>query len=208
MNTRLANFLSVALHPLLMPTFLFILLMFLAPIPLGAESLGIMMKLAVVGLIFVYTFAVPAYIVYLLQRWGIIESIRLENLKDRRLPYFITAIIYAGLGYFLYTKNSLLFPCGFILWSIAVVIFCVGIISFWWQISAHAAGIGGVIGALAGIFIHLGESSLFYPLLFIIVLAGYVISARLALNAHTSAQVGVGFVLGLSLSLGAVFMFF
>ena len=208
MNTRLANFLSVALHPLLMPTILFLLLLFIAPIPLGAEPLELLMKLAVVGFVFIYTFALPAYFVYLMKRWGLISSLKLENLKDRRLPYFVTSIIYTALGYFLYSKNSMLFPCGYILWSIAAVILCVGIISLWWQISAHAAGVGGMIGALAGILVQLGEQNLFFPLLFMVILSGYVISARLALNAHTPAQVGAGFLLGLGISLASIFMLF
>jgi len=208
LNTRLANFLSVALHPLLMPTILFLLLLFIAPAPLGAESLEMFMKLAVAGFVFIYTFALPAYFVYLLKRWGMITSLKLENLKDRRLPYFITSIIYTALGYFLYSKNSMLFPCGFILWSIAAVILCVGIVSLWWQISAHAAGVGGMIGALAGILVRLGEQNLFFPLLFLVILSGYVISARLALNAHTPAQVGAGFLLGFGLILLSIFVLF
>ena len=198
----------MAFHPLLMPTILFLLLLFIAPTPLGAEPLELLMKLAVAGFVFIYTFAIPAYIVYLMKRWGLISSLKLENLKDRRLPYFVTAIIYTVLGYFLYSKNSMLFPCGFILWSIAAVILCVGIISLWWQISAHAAGVGGMIGALAGVLVHLGEQNLFFPLIFLVILSGYVISARLALNAHTPAQVGAGFLIGLGLSLASIFVFF
>jgi hypothetical protein len=198
----------VALHPLLMPTILFLLLLFIAPIPLGAEPLELLMKLAVVGFVFIYTFVLPAYFVYLMKRWGLISSLKLENLKDRRLPYFVTSIIYTALGYFLYSKNSMLFPCGYILWSIAAVILCLGIISLWWQISAHAAGVGGMIGALAGILGQLGEQNLFFPLLFMVILSGYVISARLALNAHKPAQVGAGFLLGLGISLASIFMLF
>jgi hypothetical protein len=198
----------VAFHPLLMPTILFLLLLFIAPTPLGAEPLELLMKLAVAGFVFIYTFAIPAYFVYLMKRWGLISSLKLENLKDRRLPYFVTAIIYTVLGYFLYSKNSMLFPCGFILWSIAAVILCVGIISLWWQVSAHAAGVGGMIGALAGILVQLGEQNLFFPLLFLVILSGYVISARLALNAHTPAQVGAGFLIGLGLSLASIFVLF
>jgi hypothetical protein len=191
-----------------MPTILFLLLLFIAPIPLGAEPLELLMKLAVVGFVFIYTFVLPAYFVYLMKRWGLISSLKLENLKDRRLPYFVTSIIYTALGYFLYSKNSMLFPCGYILWSIAAVILCLGIISLWWQISAHAAGVGGMIGALAGILGQLGEQNLFFPLLFMVILSGYVISARLALNAHTPAQVGAGFLLGLGISLASIFMLF
>jgi hypothetical protein len=191
-----------------MPTFLFLILFFLAPTAIGAESIGFLFKITFIAFTFFYTFALPAYFIYLLKRWGIIGSLKLENLRDRRLPYFITAIIYTVLGYIIYAKNSMLFPCAYILWSIAVVVFFVAIISLWWQISAHAAGIGGMIGALAGILVQFGETELFIPLLCLIILAGYVIAARLALNAHTSRQVETGFLLGVVLSLASVYLLF
>lgn len=208
MNTRLANFISVVLHPLLMPTFLFLILFSLAPTVIGAESLGFLFKIGFIAFTFFYTFALPAYFIFLLKRWGIIGSIKLENLSDRRIPYFLTAAIYAIVGYIILSKNSVLFPCAYILWSISIVIFFVAIISLWWQISAHAAGIGGMIGALAGIMIQFGETALFIPLLCLILLAGVIISARLALNAHTSSQVGMGFLLGVISSLSSVYVFF
>jgi hypothetical protein len=208
LNTRFANFLSVVLHPLLMPTFLFLLLFSLAPTAIGAESLGLMFQVLFIGFTFFYTFLLPAYFIYLMKRWGIIGSLKLENLRDRRWPYFITATIYAILGYIIYSKNSMLFPCAYILWSIAAVIFVVAIISLWWQISAHAAGIGGMIGAMAGIMLQFGENDLFFPLLILIFLAGLLISARLKLNAHTPAQVGAGFLLGVMLSLASVYLLF
>jgi hypothetical protein len=191
-----------------MPTFLFLILFSLAPTAIGAESLGFLFQVLFISFTFFYTFALPSYFIYLLKRWGVISSLKLENLRDRRWPYFITTIIYAILGYIIYSKNSLLFPCAYILWSIAVVIFFVAIISLWWQISAHAAGIGGMIGAMAGIMLQFGESDLFFPLLTLIFLAGLLISARLKLNAHTPAQVGAGFLLGVVLSISAVYLLF
>jgi len=65
-----------------------------------------------------------------------------------------------------------------------------------------------MIGALAGIIIKFGETSLFIPLLYIIILAGYLIAARLQLNAHTPAQVGAGFLLGVILSVSSVMILF
>lgn len=208
MNTRLATFLSVVLHPLLMPTFLFLTLFFLAPVSLGLEGMDPFFRWIVIGFVFIYTFAIPAYFIYLLKRWGFISSLKLETLQERRLPFLLTALIYGVLGYFLYTKNSSLFACAYILWSITAVILCVALISYRWQISAHAAGVGGVIGALAGIMINSGESALFMPLLFSMILAGYLLGARLQLNAHTPKQAWAGLFLGVVLSLLSVSYFF
>lgn len=191
-----------------MPTILFVILFFLAPTSLGVDAFDIRFKWFIIGMIFIYTFALPSYLIYLMYRWGMIQSLKLENLNERRLPYFLTAAIYGILGYFLFTKNAMLFPSAFILWSIAAVILLVGVISLWWQISAHAAGIGGMIGALAGLIVRYGESALFIPMLCVIVFAGFLIGARLQLNAHTPAQVSAGAVLGVSVSFVAVFVLF
>jgi hypothetical protein len=191
-----------------MPTFLFLILFFIAPTPLGADAINLKFKWFIIGLIFIYTFAMPSYLIYLLHRWKMIESLKLENLKDRRLPYLLTATIYGLLGYFIYSKNEMLFPTAYILWSIALVILMVAIISFWWQISAHAAGIGGMIGAIAGIMARFSETTLMIPLLCLIIFAGFLLSARLQINAHTPTQVSAGAVLGVLCSFVSVMILF
>ncbi len=146
--------------------------------------------------------------VYWFYKRGIIESLRMENLDDRKFPFFLTAIIYAIFGYFMYSKNVVLLPTAFIVWAIALVIFLVAIISLYWQISAHAAGMGGLVGITTMVMLRTGEESLFMPMLCLLILTGYLIAARLQLNAHTLRQVAVGFVLGLLASGGMVYLFF
>jgi membrane-associated phospholipid phosphatase len=191
-----------------MPTLLFTLLFFLAPTPIGVDYFDFKFKFLLLGFIFIYTFVAPSGVIYWLYRANIIKSLKMENLQDRRIPYLFTASIYAGLACFFYFKNPLLFPLAYILGSITLVILCVAIVSFWWQISAHSAGVGGNIGALAAIIIRFNEQLLFYPFLLLLILAGLLIAARLYLNAHTSAQVFIGFLLGIFVSVGSVFLLF
>lgn len=200
LNNRIANLLSYVLHPLLMPTYLFTILYFLAPTSVGADTLNIKFKLFALTIIFVYTFVFPSISIYWFYKRGLIESMKMENLNDRKFPFFLTACIYFILGYFLYSKNIFLYPSAYIIWAIALVILLVAIISLRWQISAHAAGIGGVIGIMAITLLRLGEDALYTPLIGTIILAGYLLSARLQLNAHTPAQVGAGVFLGFVVS--------
>lgn len=208
LNTRVANILSIILHPLLMPTYLFILLYFHTPSIVGGNMLELKSKLFLLGLIFVYTFIFPALMVFWLYKRGLIESIRMEKLDDRKFPFFLTASIYVILGYFMYSKGIVLLPSSFIVWAIALVIFLVALISLRWQISAHAAGMGGLVGIVALIMLKTSEDGLFTPLLCLLILSGYLISARLQLNAHTLRQVGAGFVLGMIAAGGMVLYFF
>jgi hypothetical protein len=191
-----------------MPTYLFILLYFYTPSIVGGNTLELNSKLFLLGFIFVYTFVFPAIAVFWFYKRGLIESIRMETLDDRKFPFFLTASIYAILGYFMYSRNVVLLPSSFIVWAIALVIFLVAVISLRWQISAHAAGMGGLVGIVAAIMFQTNEDRLFTPLLGLLMLSGYLIAARLQLNAHTLRQVGAGFVLGILAAGGVVFYFF
>lgn len=211
MTSRFAHFLSAVLHPLLMPTFLFGLLLFRVPTVLGLDAFSPSLRLSILVLVFVGTFMVPSLLIYYLYRSGYVSSLQLTTLADRRLPYFLSALVYFITAY-LFTFQmqglSTLAPeIGIIIGSIAVSILFVGIISLSWQISAHGVGIGGVVGVIGSLMLKFGLTDLFVPLLLLVMLSGFVASARLRLNAHTPAQVGAGLALGLLVSLLTVSWF-
>jgi hypothetical protein len=81
------------------------------------------------------------------------------------------------------------------------------IITFFWKISVHSLGIGGIVGILLIISSMVPESPVNYLLLAAILISGIVLSARLKLQAHTQAQVYVGFLLGLFISFMIIFWF-
>ena len=194
-----------------MPTLLFGLLLFLAPGVLNVDMYGASLRLSLLVLIFVGTFAVPALLIYYLFRSGYVQSMQLTTLTDRRMPYFLTAFFYFFLAY-LFAFNmegiSTIAPqIGILIGSIAVSILLVGVISLSWQISAHGVGIGGIVGAVGGIVFKFGFNNLFLPFLVLVILSGLVASARLKLNAHTPAQVSAGVALGIGVSLSTVYWF-
>lgn len=192
-----------------MPTFVFGILLFQVPNVLGVDVYGPTIRLSLLVLIFVGTFGVPALLIYYLYRSGLIQTLQLTTLADRRLPFFLTALVYALLTYLFRFRMELISTIapeiGVLLGSIALSILLVGIISLYWQISAHSVGISGVVGILAGVMLKFSLTELFVPLLLSVLLTGLVGSARLRLNAHTPAQIGAGVVLGLIVSLAAVF---
>lgn len=209
MTTSFARLLSVVLHPLLMPTLLFGLLLFQVPAVLGMDAFAGSVRLSLLVLVFVGTFAVPSLLIYYLFRSGYVQSLYLNTLADRRLPFFLTALVYLFLAYlfaFRMEGISRLAPeIGILIGGIAVSILLVGIISLSWQISAHSVGISGVVGIIGSIMLRFSITDLFFPFLLLILLTGLVVSARLKLNAHTPAQVNAGLVLGLTVSFMTVY---
>ncbi len=192
-----------------MPTFVFGVLLFLVPNVLGVDVFSATLRTSLLLLIFVGTFGVPALLIYYLYRSGYVQTLHLTTLADRRLPFFLTAFVYAFLTFLFGFRMALISTVApeiaVLLGSITLSILLVGLISLYWQISAHSVGISGVAGIIAGVMLKFSQTDLFLPLLLSVLLTGFVGTARLRLNAHTPAQIGAGVLLGLCVSLVAVF---
>ena len=194
-----------------MPTFLFGILLFDVPSVLGMDIYSGSLRLSLLVLIFIGTFAVPSLLLYYLLRIGYIQSLQLHSLAERRLPYLLTGLVYLFVAYLFAFRMELISTIapeiGLLVGSSAVAILLVGLISLSWQISAHGVGLGGLIGLLGGFMYRFSLTDLFLPFIFLVLLTGFVASARLKLNAHTPAQINAGIGLGLVISLLTVFWF-
>jgi len=79
----------------------------------------------------------------------------------------------------------------------ALTVMVMALINLKWKISAHMAGIGGLIALVYQIHVQdLSAFDLFWLLSFIIILAGGLGSARLVLKRHDLVQVLAGVVVG------------
>lgn len=194
-----------------MPTLLLGLLFFITPDVLGVDVLTPTIRITLLGFVSMTTFVLPALGIYYLYRAGYVKSLHLDELADRRIPYLITTLIYIFATYFfsfsLPPLSEIAPEIGIILGSITVSIAMVALISLYWKISAHSVGIGGMLGAVLGIVVKFDHTNLLYSLLALILLTGFLISARLKLNAHTPAQVSAGLFLGICISLFTVWQF-
>ncbi|REA59960.1 hypothetical protein DSL64_16280 [Dyadobacter luteus] len=211
MINRIATFLSVVFHPLIITTYLFALLFLITPDLVGVSALELPAIGSLLLLIFLNTFVAPAVIIYYFHRFGLVSSLHVDNLRERRLPYLVTIIIY---GFATYLFGWQLQPIGELAPQISIILagvtfslLFVGAVSLFWKISAHATGIGGAVGMIVAFLMRFDETLLFIPLLMTIVTGGFLVSARLYLNAHTPAQVLAGVTGGLAIGLGTVFFF-
>ncbi|SDK58864.1 hypothetical protein SAMN05421823_1033 [Catalinimonas alkaloidigena] len=200
-----AFWVSVLLHPLLMPTLLYAVLFYFAPEQMAPVSPDIYDSL--LWLLFLMTCLLPAFISFTLYRTKAIRSLTLEDRTDRFLPIIFTALIYTGVTYLFQSRlrasPMLVLPIA----SIAITVLITALISYFWKISAHMVGICGVLGFLLGASYRFPQSDLLYPIAVVCVLAGVVGSARLALHAHTPAEVLGGSLLGVVLCALVVVLF-
>lgn len=212
MNNRIATILSVIFHPLILTTYLFALLFLLAPDLVGVSAFELPALGSLLLLLWLNTFIAPALMMFYFKKMGMITSLHVEHAAERRIPYLACVIIY-GLATYLFGWQ--LEPIGelapqisVILASVTLSLALIAMVSYFWKISAHATGIGGAIGMLSGLMIRFDESALLMPLLLTILIGGWLMSARLQLNAHTPPQIAAGVFCGLFVSSATVYFFF
>jgi membrane-associated phospholipid phosphatase len=189
---RLAKFISVIFHPLLMPTYGFILIF--CTKNYISTFLILRSKIVIIGITFLFTFIFPAINAMILLKMGRIRSLEMDSTKERLIPYGTTVLYYLALLYLFYQTNFLFIFKLVLLGATATIILTL-LINTKWKISAHTAGIGGVAGAVLGMLYRL-QIDVELIFFIVILIAGIVGYARLRLNAHTPAQVYSGFLLG------------
>lgn len=191
---KIAQAISLVFHPLLMPTIGILLLMntgfYFALISFEAKKYILL-------IVFTSTCVLPLIgigLLMLLTRF----KLDLDKHSDRILPFMSTAIFYY-LGYYLLGRLPI-FPIyrilliGSIL-TIALLMF----VSVKWKISAHLAGIGGLIGAMLALSLRLSINSSDL-LAGLILVAGILGSSRILLEKHTPLQVYAGFTAGFAVN--------
>lgn len=203
MEIRIAKLISYVLHPLLMPTYGFLLIFFSNNYISTFTAPEV--KLIVLGITFVFTFLLPAFNVLILLKTGRIKSLEMETNNERFLPYVSITLYYFALFYLFYNAG---FPNVFkiVVLGAAICLLLTLLINLKWKISAHAIGIGGTSGVVLGIMYRL-KLDMELMFLFTLFLAGIIGFARLKLNAHSPAQVYTGFLLGFIVELGLMIFY-
>lgn len=192
MFKKIAQSFSWTFHPLLMPSVGIFMLMYtesyLSYIPEQARNMIIL--LTAIGTFVLPLLTIP---VFLLQ--GKINSLQLDDRKERIYPMALTSIFYL-LTFFLFQRIPVFkFLHAFILGAFFSVL-AGTLISLKWKISAHMIGLGGLTGLVAMASIKL-DINLYYSLIGIVIATGLTGTSRLYLEAHTPSQVYTGYVTGL-----------
>lgn len=190
--TICSNILSWVFVPLLMPVYGIILIFSLSFLSYAPFHTKLIFTLIVFGA----NFVVPMLLVLLLKKLGLIDDIGLNGRRERLIPYIITILCLAGTGLFLYLKMAPLWVAMFYAGGALAGLINL-LINFRWKISAHAAGIAGVVAMLIQV-IKEGPSSegMEWWIVGAIIMAGLLGSARIWLGRHTLLQVLAGAAVG------------
>jgi hypothetical protein len=176
-----------------MPTLVFAMILFAVP---EATSIPEEFKERIFFLILLSTLVIPMVTIFGLKLSGTIKSLHMPEIRDRRVPFLITSIYFILTSWFLYQKSEL----DPVLW-LGMAVICASVIlltavSFFWKMSAHMTGLGGLLGVVLVLGSLFPNFKVLYPLLSVLVLCGIVASSRLYLQAHRPLEVYVGLAVG------------
>lgn len=181
---------SIIFHPLLIPTLGFFLLFnsgfYFSVLPWELQKYMLLV-------VFISTCVLPAISIFILSL-NPKFNLNMGKNTDRVLSLLISSVFYY-LGYHI-LKRLPIFPMYNVLLIGAVLIQIALLpISMRWNISVHAAAIGGLVGSISGLSFRLHENPILL-LSLVIFVAGLVGTSRLILQKHTQSQVYTGFSVG------------
>jgi hypothetical protein len=206
MSARLAYIVSIIFHPLLLPSGVVALLLYLSPtlIMVGNKEI----RLFLLQIAFSFTFLLPLIFMLTMKVLKVIDSLHLPDRRQRRLPFVAISLMYLMTAYlYHYLSNRLQIDERFLLTFLGICISLVvlTIITFFYKISAHVLAISGVFGGMLAMALRYKEITLAIPLAVTAVCVGLVISARLSLKAHSCQEVLWACCVGFPLNFAIIF---
>jgi hypothetical protein len=197
LERQFAKLISVLFHPLLIPVWAYLGLVWQADLIMLRIPYNMVWKLA--GLVFLTTFILPLLVIMLMLRFKMISSLQMPLRQERIAPLIVTAIFFFLTYYLLKTLEIAPVLYVYMLGATLLAIIA-SAITLWWKISLHMIGAGALTGAFAGLALLSPEA--FTMLLFVaIFISGLTGTSRLILSAHKPMEVYIGFLTGLALML-------
>jgi hypothetical protein len=213
-----AEFVSILFHPLWWSTYGLYLLLLLNPYLFGVRLASERSSLLIQ--VFVLTFVLPVFSIFLLKKLGFIQSYRLTERIDRIGPYLVTLVFYFWL--YINIRHDAQIPLVYTIFVLGALITLIGlfIANLFIKLSAHTAVMGGVI-AMTWITFTIFSPEAFTlrwqdmepvsiswrtVLISLIGLAGLIGSCRLYLEAHHRREIYLGYLIGI-ISQGIAFKF-
>ncbi len=192
LEEKLAHTISVLFHPLLIPSYVLILMLqmrvhFIMVLPDDYQYL-------LIGMVLLTTCVLPALIMLIMLKLKFVNSLQMETQQERVAPLIIMAVFFYATHYLLkqspYNNIFNLFMLG------ATILVLVSLLlNYITKISIHMVAIGGMLGTFIG-FALIFQYEMKTLLFALIIVAGLTAYARLRLGAHSQTQVYSGFLLG------------
>lgn len=188
----LATSISWILVPLMMPVYGMLLIFSLSILDIAPAGIRTVFTLIVAA----FNLVVPAILVWMLKKMGVVHDLGLNERRERLVPYLITVACMGATAFFMWYKGAPLWVAMFFAGG-ALAGLVNAVVNLRWKISAHAAGVAGIVALLVRIIKDgYPEPAAMVWLVVSILAAGLLGSARIWLGRHTVWQVLAGYAVG------------
>lgn len=126
------------------------------------------------------------------------------------MPFVFISLIYVVVTYLFHLHGRMNLNDNFLKFMVVIdMLVVIGTIAtFFFKVSIHSLSVWGLIGMLVPLMKITEVNTLFYPTLGVIVLAGFIMAARLKTGVHNPREVMWGAVLGLATSVTGMVLLF
>jgi len=146
--------------------------------------------------IFILTVIIPIILFLILRNIGIVHSVQLPTIKERKYPLYLNLALLFIVVYKVIPNNYIIELYYFFVGLIIATLASILLLFFKVKGSMHLLGMGSLFMFLTNLSVHF-EMNITLALSIFILVTGIVTTSRLYLNAHTKAEVFIGFCIGL-----------
>jgi len=189
-----AKIVSYVFHPLFIPTYVFIFLMYQVPYEFAGIT-DYQLKLRLFSIFWLTAFF-PAFAVFLLWRLKFSESIFLRTQKERIVPYIITMFFYWWMYYLSRNFSDQPGVLKFFYMGIFIATVLGLILNNYYKISLHAMGVGGAMAAII-LFAMYYQVPLGVSISIATLITGVVCTSRFLVSDHTNKEIYAGLFVGI-----------
>lgn len=151
------------------------------------------------------TLVLPMLLLPIFVKRRMAKDYNFSDKKERILPLLFTFILYAITFYFLGGVSLPSIIKGFLLGS-TIAVLLTFVVNFFWKVSIHMVGIGGLMGMIFLVILKL-LSSIVGFLLVGFLFSGVIGTSRLYLGEHNLKQIAGGYALGMITMICTIYLF-
>lgn len=146
--------------------------------------------------IFILTVIIPIISFLIMKNIGIVSSVSMPQIKERKYPYFISIALLLMIVYKVIPNNYTPELYYYFIGLIAATFSSVLLLFLNFKSSMHLMGMGSLFMFLVSLSVHF-EINITIALSLFILATGVVATSRLYLRAHQKSEVIIGFLIGI-----------
>ncbi len=210
MIKSIAQIISFVFHPLLVVTYMLVILMLINPYLFGVNGIHDEVSKLIILRAFITTFIIPIAGILILKPLGWVQSLALEQKEERIAPYILTGLFYAWVAVNTYNDGNTPKVFASFAMGAAIALFIAFFVNVFSKISVHAVGMGSLLGMIIiSLFLFDNQPMFYYSdilgrfslrltdfLLAGLFFAGLVGSSRLLLSQKEPMDLYGGYLIG------------